>query len=187
MRCIVIGTSRTLRSDLEYALAAIPGTTLMRTLDHYPHQYELTRLFEAYGPDLVFVEMNDLVEERDTIIAVEKLCPHVVIVGIRDSATQDLMGAMRLGVREFLTAPITANTVTPVVNRVFELMGARASVNQSTSLLFTFLPSKPGVGTTTIAVNTALALADRLDGQTVLVDFDQSSGMIGFLLNLQHD
>jgi pilus assembly protein CpaE len=188
MRCIIVSPNREVRTDLEFALGTIPGAALMRTLDHYPRQYELTRLFEVYNPDVVFVEMHDLVEERDTIVAVEKFCPTAVIVGVKEGATQDfILGAMRLGVREFLMARITSDAVAPVINRVSELHGARASVRQSSSPLFCFLPSKPGVGASTLAVNTALAMSEHLNGHTLLIDFDQSSGMIGFLLDLRHE
>jgi pilus assembly protein CpaE len=190
MRCIIISPSRDQRSDLEFALAAIPGMSIVNSVDHYPHQYELGRLFEAgqAGAQIIFIEMTDQVAERDTIVAAEKFCPGSVIVGVRHEVSQDFMlGAMRLGVREFLKSPITRDTVTPVVNRVAELMGARANVGQSDAQLFSFLPAKPGVGTTTIAVNCALAMAERLDGRTLLIDFDQSSGMIGFLLDVRSE
>jgi pilus assembly protein CpaE len=188
MRCIIISPSRDQRSDLEFALGSIAGTSVVNSVDHYPHQYELARLFESAGAQIVFVEMADLVAERDTIVAAEKFCPGAVIVGVRREVSQDFMlGAMRLGVREFLMAPVTRDTVAPVINRAADLMGARASVGQSSTQLFCFLPAKPGVGTTTIAVNCALAMSERLNGKTLLIDFDQSSGMIGFLLDIRND
>jgi pilus assembly protein CpaE len=53
-----------------------------------------------------------------------------------------------------------------------------------TDALYAFLPAKPGSGTTTIAVNTALALASLAD-DTLLVDLDLNSGLVGFMMLLQ--
>ncbi len=46
------------------------------------------------------------------------------------------------------------------------------------------IASKPGVGTSTLALNVAAALASKMAGRTLLCDFDISCGMIQFMLKL---
>jgi pilus assembly protein CpaE len=56
----------------------------------------------------------------------------------------------------------------------------------STDLVFAFLPSKAGVGTSTIALNTSIALSKVADTRILLSDFDLNSGVIQFMLRLSH-
>jgi len=55
------------------------------------------------------------------------------------------------------------------------------------SQMFSFLPSKPGVGTSTIALNMSVALALQLNTRVLLSDFDLNCGMLRFMLNLQNE
>jgi pilus assembly protein CpaE len=57
---------------------------------------------------------------------------------------------------------------------------------ESTDLLFSFLPSKAGVGTSTIALNVSMAISSLPETKALLCDFDLNSGMIHFMLKLTH-
>ncbi len=52
--------------------------------------------------------------------------------------------------------------------------------------MYSFLPAKPGVGATTLAVNTAVALAKGDDTRVFLGDFDLNCGLIRFMLQLRN-
>jgi len=62
-----------------------------------------------------------------------------------------------------------------------------ASSHEGKTQIFSFLPSKPGVGTSTIALNISVALARRLNARVLLSDFDLNCGMLRFMLNLQNE
>ena len=51
--------------------------------------------------------------------------------------------------------------------------------------MLAFLPAKPGVGASTIALNTSIMLSKLPDTRTLLADFDLSCGMIAFLLQTE--
>jgi pilus assembly protein CpaE len=54
----------------------------------------------------------------------------------------------------------------------------------ATDEVIVFLPAKPGVGCSTVALNTAMALAAQNGTRVLLMDFDLNCGMIAFLLHL---
>ena len=50
--------------------------------------------------------------------------------------------------------------------------------------MFSFLPARPGTGTTTVSVNLSVALSTITSGKVLLADFDLNCGLVGFLLKL---
>ena len=73
------------------------------------------------------------------------------------------------------------------VNRLREALDKRPVVMDSTDLLFAFLPSKAGSGTSTIAVNAAMAMSRLNDTRVLLTDLDLNCGMIRFMLKLENE
>ena len=94
---------------------------------------------------------------------------------------------MRAGVREFLTDPFEPRAVLETVESIKTLLDRRPAVYESTNQIFSFLPSKAGVGASTIAVNVSGALARRPNTRVLLSDFDLSSGMLRFMLKLTNE
>jgi pilus assembly protein CpaE len=76
------------------------------------------------------------------------------------------------------------------LNDVVDRLRAAAAGNDAipqTGELLCFLPAKPGVGASTIAINTASALAKNNGLRVLLVDTDLGSGMIKFMLQIKHE
>jgi pilus assembly protein CpaE len=95
----------------------------------------------------------------------------VVIVAARMDPVL-MLEAMRAGVNEWVADPLTAAELNAAVERV---SNARAASVQGQ--IFAFVGAKGGVGTTTIAVNVATALAQAVeDERTLLMDFHMSYG-----------
>jgi pilus assembly protein CpaE len=91
---------------------------------------------------------------------------------------------MRAGVREMLAPPFDENTVSEALSRMVEAAGRAPRPPELTDQLFAFLPSKPGSGTTSVAVNLSAALARVSGGRVLLADFDLNSGLVGFMLKI---
>jgi pilus assembly protein CpaE len=70
--------------------------------------------------------------------------------------------------------------------RIKPLLDRRPVTYASSNQLFSFLPSKAGVGTSVIAMNTSAALARKADAKVLLADFDLNSGMTRFMLKLDN-
>ena len=91
-----------------------------------------------------------------------------------------MLEAMRAGVKECLAEPLTAQTVDEAIRRV--LVGANV---ESTGQLFAFVGAKGGVGTSTLAANTAAALARTTDGGTLLIDLHLVHGDAALFLGAE--
>jgi pilus assembly protein CpaE len=107
------------------------------------------------------------------IIALDRTCDPSVLVEI-----------MRAGIREFLPLPINPSRLAEAVARVTDVLVRKPLAFKSTEEVFSFLPAKPGDGTSTVALNASAAIARRSGGRTLIVDFDLNLGMISFLLKI---
>ena len=80
-----------------------------------------------------------------------------------------IVAAMRAGAREFLDRSASRESLIEAFTR-FTASLSRAQRSAGKARVFTFLNAKGGVGATTTAVNTAVAL-EQAHGRVVLVDF----------------
>ena len=82
-----------------------------------------------------------------------------------------LLEAMRAGVNEFVTAPVTVPDLMAAFKR---LMGNLAATTRGE--IFAFVGAKGGVGATTVAVNVASVLAKGTPDSTLLIDLNLACG-----------
>lgn len=85
------------------------------------------------------------------------------------SQPTNIVSAMRAGAREFLDRGASRESMIEAFTR-FTASLSRAQRSAGKARVFTFLNAKGGVGATTTAVNTAVAL-EQAHGRVVLVDF----------------
>ncbi len=121
---------------------------------------------------VVVVDMR----KRDTLPAgvaqMRQQHPEVGIVIFASSLDPMLMlDAMRAGVTEFVADPVTQADLTAAVERV----AAKRSQSEAGDV-YAFIGGKGGIGTTTLAVNTAAALARRHPGTVLFIDFHAAYG-----------
>ena len=68
--------------------------------------------------------------------------------------------------------------------RMEQIVERRPPSIESTDLVLAFIPSKAGVGCSTIALNTSITLSQLPDTKTLLADFDLNCGIIDFMLQM---
>ena len=186
IRCVVISPDSELRQALIHGLQAMPGVALLRTLDHYPQTFEAGRLFESLRPAVVLIEANRSQELAGMVRQIEQLSPEVRLIGVNWNTTSSaLLEAMHAGVRDFVSAPFTQDRLADVLNRVGGLEVGGEMVPDPGHRVYAFIPAKAGVGASTLATNTAIALAARHGGNSLLMDFDFLNGVIGCSLRLR--
>lgn len=110
------------------------------------------------------------------------------IVAFEEHADPDILRqSMRAGVREFLIGPFPRQAVMDTLANIKEMLDKKPVVHESTNQVFSFLPSKAGVGASTTAANVCAAMARQPDSRVLLSDFDLSSGMLRFMLKLTNE
>jgi pilus assembly protein CpaE len=115
------------------------------------------------------------------LAAFRKQNPGTGIVLVAASLEPHLMlEAMRAGVTECLQEPVTPQALDQAVRRV--LVDA---VPEQLGRVVTFVGAKGGVGTTTLAVNTATALARSSGGHVLLADLHTGSGDAALFLGVE--
>ena len=187
LRGVIICPNRELRTQIETALEPIGGLTLLRAFDHYPTAVVLSRFLRAQGPNLVFLSVESVTQALASNKELEGCCPGIQVIALeRACDPQVLLEVMRAGVREFLTPPFERSLLMDSLRRVQEVLEKKPVASETSDLLYSFLPSKAGVGTSTIALNTAVALSKIEKTRTFLGDFDLSSGMVRFMLKLDN-
>jgi pilus assembly protein CpaE len=187
MRGLIISPDRELASQLDRVLADSGSVSVIRSVDRYPGSVELTRFVRAHAPHVVFVSMESVSSAGGIQAALQEALSGIQIIAIhRTTEPQLLLDVMRLGIREFLAYPFDRKSVVDAVNRAGELLSKNPLSVDATDLVYSFLPSKAGVGTSTIALNAAIAASQLKGTKVFLSDFDLNSGMIRFMLKLQN-
>jgi pilus assembly protein CpaE len=188
LRSIIISPDIELAERLEAAATLTGEISINRVLDRYPTTIDLVRTLRAHAPDVLFLNFESLERAQELISVAEQQSNGIQIIAIhRTCEAQILRDTMRLGIREFLSDPFELEQLMDSIEHVKALLQRKPTAHDSTSQLFCFLPSKAGVGTSTLALNISAALARRPTTRVLLSDFDLNSGMTRFLLNLRNE
>jgi pilus assembly protein CpaE len=130
-------------------------------------------------PNVIVLDTRDQPGIPVELAAVRRAMPDagvIVVASTLDPAR--MLDAMRAGVNEFLTEPVALEDVRSAVARVSALQPVAHQAK-----VFAFLGAKGGVGTTTLAVNVATALAESRVGRVLLVDLHPAYGDAALFFN----
>jgi pilus assembly protein CpaE len=187
LRGIIICPDVDLNERLEAILTEIGIVSITRTLERYPNALEMLRVIRAHAPQVIFVSTESTAKAMEIAHEVEKNVPGVQIVAMsRFCDPQILLEVMRAGIREFVSLPFDRQTLTDGLLRIKETVLQRPPAIEATTQVFSFLPAKAGVGTSTLALNAAVAMSRVPNNKVLLSDFDLNSGMQRFMLKLDN-
>ncbi|MGH9660503.1 MAG: AAA family ATPase [Bryobacteraceae bacterium] len=103
---------------------------------------------------------------------VKQAAPDLYVIASNYHADgETVIGALRSGASDFILQPIKRTEFRDAVNRLERAPRRSASGESKLGKVYTFLGTKGGVGTTSLAVNFAAVLAQRKQS-TVLLDLD---------------
>lgn len=185
LRALLISPESTRSRELIAALAKVPEVELARALSEYPSENDLLRTIRVRKADLLILDLERLAQAKALASALDKLIPGfpVITIGGRDSVKllQDLM---HLGIRDHLTPPFAGQALADALDIARRRLEINPVARVREADIYSFLPAKPGVGTSTIAVSASCAASENLDLKTLLLDCDLAAGAIKFLLKL---
>jgi pilus assembly protein CpaE len=136
----------------------------------------------AKQPDVLVLDVRADEQLPPALAALKRQHPAtaVLIVAPRvDPAL--LLEAMRSGVNEVVGTPLTAADIESAIVRMLSQRAVSADAGQ----IFAFLGAKGGVGTTTVAVNVAAALAKLEPQKTLMLDLHVLNGDVAVFLGAE--
>lgn len=181
---IYAGNSDT-RETLALGLESYPDLMLIRAFDHFPETEELVDYVRAHSPQVLFFDISEGIDPLlNAASLARELGPTHLVAVDRNLDPEVLLVLMNVGVREFLRFPFEPEKVQATIDRVSAAIAAAPAERHSSELMFSFLPAKPGVGTSMTALHAAIELAARPHSKVLYLDFDQNCGVSRFLLKL---
>jgi pilus assembly protein CpaE len=170
---------------------------IQKVLDSLPHLklVELTcdpqgycNLHRGDWPDLLLVEMDGEIQIPKWLENLTQEAGKTPVLLCSHSKEPDfLIRVMQVGIREFLPLPLNKNDLEAAVNRVW-VTHKRLQVTEGTQQkgqLIVVTGHKGGSGTTTLAVNLAVALADMTLDNLALVDLGRPFPDVANFLDLE--
>jgi pilus assembly protein CpaE len=185
LRCALICPDDRLNGELEVAAPKVTDLEIVRVLTTYPSPEELLRTIRVRNADLLLLCVDNFAPAEALAKTLDALMFGFPVITLSSREDPEVLHRlMELGVRHHLTSPIQESKLAEAVEAVQQRLTMHPVSAPKPADLYTFLPAKPGVGTSTIAVSTSCALADDLDVKTLLLDGDLAAGTIQFLLKL---
>lgn len=131
-------------------------------------------------PEAMLVDVRGDRSILTQVAAIKRRYPSMGVAIVARSLDPELMlEGMRAGVSEAITEPLTAGSVQAAISRVVVPQAVPVQ-----SRVYAVIGAKGGVGTTTIAVNLAAALAATLD-DALLIDLNFAAGDAAVFLGVE--
>ncbi len=186
LKLSVIGSNEQTVGELDHILGGRNGVTIQHAFAGNPGRRELDRHLHFHSPNAVLISSENEPYALALVDYITGKYPHLPVVILQPEgyrAPESLLQFMRAGVRDWISQPLDPEEIAEVIDRLCAMPAKDAA--QKLGKVLCFLPSKPGVGSSTVAVNTASALAQE-GSRVLLVDGDLTSGMVRFMLKLKN-
>jgi pilus assembly protein CpaE len=183
LRSVIISPDVQLAERLEEVMLRAGRIGLAKSTNRYLSGHDLERFLRANAPQVIFISTESLNSAIEVIAGAHAVFPGVQFVAIDRVADPNiLLDLMRAGVREFLAYPFDEATFAATAQRLESVLERNPAALDESDNVLAFLPAKAGCGTSTIALNTAIALSRLPDMNVLLSDMDLNSGLLGFML-----
>ena len=178
LNVIITDSDATLRTILKNYLKNIDGVEVCAEFDSSENCIEAAKNTSNCVLIIDLSAQNAL----QTISLIHQSARHVRIVALSDrTTTSSIIKALRAGACEYLTKPVTETAFCSLIRTFAE--DEHDSVTNSCKVISTF-SNKGGIGKTSIAVNTAVEIADMTKEKVALIDLNLQLGDVSTFLDL---
>ena len=184
LRISICDPDESTRDDLKKYLIGMEQVWLEADCSRYEFFSEIVA---QTSPDVAIIDIDS--DDEKAMQLVENLsrnhptCGIIVVSGRTDG--QMILRAMRSGAREFLNSPVQIDELVGALDRVSATTDGKQRSNAGS--IISVAGASGGVGTTSIAVNLAVALAQHPDRSVVLIDLDLALGDADVFLDMIPD
>lgn len=185
---ILVDSDESFRTELREDLISMERVDVLAEATSFTDRQGLTKLVDT---DILMVELNPEADYLDVLSWVEKVKmshPDVAIFfSSTDMSPNLIMSAMRVGAQEYLERPIKKEELERAVDRVRKQRSQTRRKADISGKILSIFSKKGGLGTTTISVNTAIALSTLKDDSVALLDLDFYVGDVSSCLDLRSE
>jgi pilus assembly protein CpaE len=162
-----VATSITIAESTDRQLAALARSAAIGSVSTLPLEDLNAIDRQARPPDVVVIDLRGQNGIPSAVAALKRRHPRMGMVIVASALDPTLMlDAMRAGVNEFVTEPVTSDELKTAIERV---VGSQTATTTSGQVL-AFVGAKGGVGTTTLAVNVAVAIGANKAANVLMAD-----------------
>ncbi len=185
LRCALFTPNSEARETLALALEDSSGLLLLKAFDGFLEPEPLLDYIRAHSPQILFFDISQGRAPLVEAALLLKANQHTHLIAVdRTLDAEVLLELMNIGVREFLRFPLDPSKLAATLSRIETFIANAPEDRESSDMLFSFLPAKPGVGCSVTALHTALELAQRPHSRVLFADLDLNCGVSRFLLKI---
>lgn len=180
LSAFVIGTTPHVVDYFHRACLGVRDLTLPHVLDEPPPLHQLMRMMSTHRPKVVFVEIDPAGAGYRLAVDILAAFPSTRLIGFSgDDAKTYLDEAREFGLAGVLGAPFDERTTYVALQQTLRAHERR------TAEITLFQPATGGAGCTTVAVNVASELAQRLGKRVLYLDADLRSSPLSFWFDVE--
>lgn len=185
LRVLVMDTDTATRREIRQYLERINKTTVVGEAREPGEALVVAKK----GADIAIVEVPEGPGEGpalDFIAQMVRLIPGVSVMATGSDGSADLViRAIRAGAVEFLRRPISRDDLAAAIEKVRRLRKGPAPAEPKMGRIVSVYSLKGGLGSTTLATNLAVGLAQDEPDAVIAVDLDLHQGGVSTLLNMR--
>ncbi len=156
-------------------------------IDQYcsePNDRSTRHLIETH-PHIIIVDMEQPAPALASLRVLHDALPDAwLLIGSPSDDPKLIIEAMRAGAREFIPFPATSANISQALSRYASEL-QKAHEKKTAGKIYSVTSAKGGAGTTSVAVNLAVAAAGARDSKVALVDLGSPVGDVAEYLNLR--
>ncbi|HBA90130.1 MAG TPA: histidine kinase [Geobacter sp.] len=155
--------------------------TLAGSVEHFTSNASAA---QTQAPNVVFLGVENVQQGIEDIRALTARCPRASVIACSsEKNVEGFLALMRAGAVEYLLRPVDQDELKQSLLKASRFLSAAPEVAAPSGEIITLYNPIGGMGTTTIAVNLAAALADG-GTKVALVDLNLEAGDVNTFLNV---